>query len=113
VLVANNLRDIGTDARSGKRTLAVLLGDTDTRRLYGAMVLLPLLFSLLVGLVSWPVLCGLGMAPVAGGLTRRVLGGAAGRALVPVLAQTVLLLLGWSVLTALGLGLGGIGRPLL
>ena len=38
VLVANNLRDIPTDEAVGKRTLAVLLGDTDTRRLYAALV---------------------------------------------------------------------------
>ncbi len=45
VLVANNLRDIPTDTDVGKRTLAVLLGDRDTRRLYAALVLVPLLLS--------------------------------------------------------------------
>ncbi|MDX1448339.1 MAG: 1,4-dihydroxy-2-naphthoate polyprenyltransferase [Acidimicrobiia bacterium] len=34
ILVANNLRDIDTDARAGKRTLAVVLGRERTRRLY-------------------------------------------------------------------------------
>lgn len=34
ILVANNLRDIETDARAGKRTLAVVLGRDRTRRLY-------------------------------------------------------------------------------
>ncbi len=34
ILVANNLRDIETDSRVGKRTLAVLLGLRRTRRLY-------------------------------------------------------------------------------
>ena len=38
ILVANNLRDIGTDAASGKRTLAVRIGDTRTRALYRAAV---------------------------------------------------------------------------
>jgi 1,4-dihydroxy-2-naphthoate octaprenyltransferase len=37
ILVANNLRDISTDARVGKRTLAVMLGRTRTARLYGAL----------------------------------------------------------------------------
>ena len=36
ILVANNLRDIPTDAASGKRTLAVRIGDRRTRRLYRA-----------------------------------------------------------------------------
>ena len=34
VLVVNNLRDIAGDTAAGKRTLAVALGDIDTRRLY-------------------------------------------------------------------------------
>ena len=34
ILVANNLRDIATDARVGKKTLAVLLGRPRTQRLY-------------------------------------------------------------------------------
>ena len=38
ILVANNLRDIPTDEASGKRTLAVRLGDRATRRLYRATV---------------------------------------------------------------------------
>ena len=38
VLVANNLRDIPTDAQSGKITLAVRLGDARTRVLYQALL---------------------------------------------------------------------------
>ena len=106
VLVANNLRDIPTDETVGKRTLAVLLGDTDTRRLYAAMVTVPLLFSVLAGLQSWPLLLALAAAPLAVLLARRVLGGIGGRQLIPVLARTGLLLLLWSALTAIGLGLG-------
>jgi 1,4-dihydroxy-2-naphthoate octaprenyltransferase len=113
VLVANNLRDIPTDEVAGKRTLAVLLGDVDTRRLYLALVAIPLLFSALAGLYSWPLLLALASAPLAVPLARRVRGGATGRDLIPVLARTSLLLLAWSALTAVGLGLGlVVGRPL-
>jgi 1,4-dihydroxy-2-naphthoate octaprenyltransferase len=106
VLVANNLRDIPTDENVGKRTLAVMLGDTDTRRLYTALVTVPLLFSVLAGLHSWPLLLALATTPLTVLLARRVLGGATGRELIPALVRTGLLLFGWSALTALGLGLG-------
>ncbi len=106
VLVVNNLRDIPTDAVAGKRTLAVLLGDTDTRRLYAALVTAPFLLSVLAGLRSWPMLLGLLAAPLAVLAARQVLGGADGRKLIRMLARTGLLLLAWSALTGLGLALG-------
>ena len=106
VLVANNLRDIPTDETVGKRTLAVVLGDRDTRRLYAALVLLPFLLTALAGLRSWPMLLGLVALPAAVLPARKVLGGADGRALIRVLGQTGLLLLSWSVLTGVGLALG-------
>ena len=39
VLVVNNVRDMETDRRAGKRTLAVRLGRARTRTLYAVMVL--------------------------------------------------------------------------
>lgn len=106
VLVANNLRDIPTDRVVGKRTLAVLLGDIDTRRLYTALVLAPFLLSIGGGVRSWPLLLGLLALPLAIIPARAVLRGARGRALIAVLGQTGLLLLVWSVLTAVGLAWG-------
>jgi 1,4-dihydroxy-2-naphthoate octaprenyltransferase len=38
ILVVNNVRDVDTDARAGKRTLAVRLGRERTRVLYAAML---------------------------------------------------------------------------
>src|SRR5207248_7290755 len=38
ILVVNNVRDIDTDRRAGKRTLAVRLGRARTRVLYAAMI---------------------------------------------------------------------------
>jgi 1,4-dihydroxy-2-naphthoate polyprenyltransferase len=106
VLVANNLRDIPTDTAVGKRTLAVLLGDRDTRRLYAALVTAPFALSILAGLRSWPMLLALVALPLAVLPARTVLGGASGLALIPVLARTGVLLLAWSVLTGVGLALG-------
>ncbi len=106
VLVVNNLRDIPTDAVAGKRTLAVVLGDRDTRRLYAALVATPFLLSGLAGLRSWPMLLALLAGPLAVLTVRPVLGGAEGRSLIPVLGRTGVLLLAWSALTAVGLVLG-------
>src|SRR5215212_5647446 len=52
ILVVNNVRDLETDRRAGKRTLAVRLGRERTRALYAAMlaaafgVLIPLAFDI-------------------------------------------------------------------
>ena len=108
VLVANNLRDIPTDTVSGKRTLAVLLGDLDTRRLYVVLIGAPFLLSALAGLRSWPMLVALLAVPQAVLLARAVLGGAVGRALVRVLGKTGLLLLVWSLLTGVGAAVGAV-----
>jgi 1,4-dihydroxy-2-naphthoate octaprenyltransferase len=108
VLVANNLRDIAGDEVVAKRTLAVLLGATDTRRLYVALVTVPFLLSILGALRSWPLALGLLAAPLAVVQARRVLDGADGRALIRVLGQTGLLLLAWSVATAVGLSLAAV-----
>jgi 1,4-dihydroxy-2-naphthoate octaprenyltransferase len=108
VLVANNLRDIPTDALAGKHTLAVALGDARTRVLYVALVLGPLAVSAVTaGFLGWPLLLGLLAAPLAVGPVRRVLGGAAGRELIPVLAATGVVLLTWSAATGVGLALAG------
>ena len=45
ILVANNLRDIPTDAEVGKRTLAVVLGDKRTRFFYATLLDVPVVLS--------------------------------------------------------------------
>jgi 1,4-dihydroxy-2-naphthoate octaprenyltransferase len=104
LLVVNNLRDIPTDTASGKRTMAVRLGDQDTRLLYlvlltavpiGAAVLLsvvrPLVLASVLGIV-------LGI-PAAQGVRR----GARGRDLIPVLVRTGQVQLAYGLLLAAGL----------
>jgi 1,4-dihydroxy-2-naphthoate octaprenyltransferase len=105
VLVANNLRDVRSDAETGKRTLAVVLGDRDTRVLYAALVIVPMGMTLVLSLRAWGALLGLlALILLAPGL-RRVLAGETGARLVPVLRNTALGLLVWGAATALGLAL--------
>ena len=104
ILVANNLRDIPTDTAARKRTLAVLLGDRRTRRLYVALVLLACLAVVLVALVtSWCVLVGFGFLVLAAPAGRTVLDGATGPGLIPVLQATGLAELLWAALVAAAL----------
>ncbi|MCD2192652.1 1,4-dihydroxy-2-naphthoate polyprenyltransferase [Actinomycetospora endophytica] len=105
VLVANNLRDVPSDALVGKRTLAVLLGERDTRVLYAALVVIPLGMSLVLSLRAPWALLGLLALVVLIPALRRVLGGARGTSLIPVLRDTGVALLVWAVGTAIGLAL--------
>ena len=106
ILVANNLRDIPTDAEHGKRTLAVRLGDRRTRLLYAGLVAASLV--MLVGMAFWEpwVLLGLLAAPLGVRAVRTVLRGAGGRELVPVLATTGLYEVAYAVLVAVGVIIG-------
>ena len=106
VLVANNLRDIPTDAESGKITLAVRLGDARTRLLY--QVLLALTFVLTLVLILATPWCAVGLvaAPLAVRAARPVRTGRGGRELIPVLRDTGLTMLVWSIAVALALAFG-------
>lgn len=103
LLVTNNLRDIPGDTVAGKQTLAVRLGDARTRWLYVAM--LGATFLLLVPLaVARPAAAVAALAVLlAVGPVRRVLAGAAGPGLVPVLAATGQVQLAFGLLLAVGL----------
>jgi 1,4-dihydroxy-2-naphthoate octaprenyltransferase len=105
LLVANNLRDIGTDARSGKRTLVVRLGDHRARLLYVAVVVVALVSS--AGVAPWRTfaLLGLVAAPIAARPVRQVLSGAAGPDLVPVLEMTGTAQLVFGLAFAIGVAL--------
>ncbi len=104
ILVANNLRDVPTDTGAGKRTLAVVLGDRRTRRLYLLLVVLAAVAVAAVAAgTSWWALAGLGFLVVAAPAARTVLGGATGPGLIPVLQRTGLAELLWAALVAAAL----------
>jgi 1,4-dihydroxy-2-naphthoate octaprenyltransferase len=104
ILVANNLRDIPTDQEHGKRTLAVRLGSTRTRRLYAALLTVALACVVVVGIIHPTALVALLSFVLAYPLVRRVLRGATGTDLVPVLSGTGRFQLVYAALLALGLG---------
>jgi 1,4-dihydroxy-2-naphthoate octaprenyltransferase len=90
LLVVNNLRDIPTDTAAGKRTLAVRMGDGDTRWLYVLLVaVVPGVSAaiLVIGASTWFLLLAV-VAPLAVLPARTVLKGARGRDLIPVLGGT-------------------------
>lgn len=113
LLVANNVRDIDTDRRSGKRTLAVRLGRRDAGWLYVACVGVP--FVLVAGWALTSLLIGgtlrttaVPFLPLAALVlvvkpVRTVLSGVEGRDLLPVLAATGQLQLVFGLLLAVGL----------
>ncbi len=103
LLVINNLRDIPTDSQTGKRTLAVVLGDHRTRALYTGCILVP--FCVALGLAAARPLSLLALValPFAFPPVRQVRDGATGRSLIAALGQTGRLQLAFGALLTLGL----------
>ncbi len=103
VLVANNLRDIPTDADSGKITLAVRLGDKRTRVLYQLLLVVALVLTVVLAAATPWCLVGLVAAPLAVRAAGPVRSGLGGAALIPVLRDTGLTMLVWSVAVSVAL----------
>ncbi|MET4004423.1 1,4-dihydroxy-2-naphthoate octaprenyltransferase [Arthrobacter sp. UYCu511] len=100
LLMANNVRDIPTDTEVGKRTLAVRLGDKNARLSYVVMLVLPLvLMMILVPAKPW-ILLVLLLLPFMLMPSWLMLKGKKRKSLIPVLQQTGLINLGFSVLFA-------------
>jgi 1,4-dihydroxy-2-naphthoate octaprenyltransferase len=108
ILVVNNVRDLETDRRAGKRTLAVRLGRTRVRGLYAAMVYGAFVTAPLAwlfggdGLTAWLLLPWLA-APLAVPVVRIVRNRTDGPALNGALARTGMLQLAFCALLSAGL----------
>jgi 1,4-dihydroxy-2-naphthoate polyprenyltransferase len=105
LLVVNNLRDIPTDTVAGKRTLAVRVGDQRTRLFYVGLLIVA--FALVLQTALDRPLAALGLVGVLLAVrpVRAVLGGAEGRDLIAVLADTGRVQLVTGLFTALGMAL--------
>jgi len=106
ILVVNNVRDLETDRRAGKKTLAVRLGRERTRELFAAMVYLAYLLTpvtwLFGPLKPWVLLPWLTL-PIAAPIVRAVRNHTDGASLNHALAQAGMLQLAFCTLLAAGL----------
>lgn len=108
ILIANNLRDIPSDTDTGKRTLAVRLGDARTRNLFYATVVIAFIVPIACVALStpWVLLTYLSL-PLAITPVRIVRSHAMGPALIPALKSTGILLLIYGITCGVGLSFSG------
>jgi 1,4-dihydroxy-2-naphthoate octaprenyltransferase len=106
ILVVNNIRDIDSDRRASKRTLAVKLGRTRTRRLFAGIVYLAFLLAPVTWIFGpvkpWVMLTWLAL-PLAAALVRIVHTRTDGPSLNGALARSGMLQLAFCVLLSAGL----------
>lgn len=90
ILIVNNLRDLPTDAKAGKRTMAVRIGARKTQFEYAAMLVVaagaPIVFWL-VGWLNWSWVLTLGAWPALWSLWKQITT-RTGPALNPTLGNT-------------------------
>lgn len=118
VNLANNIRDIPTDAAAGKKTLAVRLGDDRSRTLFTVLTLFPFVISVILSMSAVSSLAALVALPLAVAAVQKVRRGATGADLIPVLGMNGKTMLIWAVVTAVAFAwfgwnfwMGGPGDP--
>jgi len=103
LLMANNVRDIPTDTMAGKRTLAVRLGDRHARESYVLMLGVAILLVVVLAPTKPWMLIVLLLIPACLMPAWLMINGKKRKSLIPVLKQTGLINLGYSLLFSLGL----------
>jgi len=106
IIVVNNVRDVDTDRRAGKRTLAVKLGRRRARGLFSVLLGLAFAWTVALALAGAPtvwLLLGLVAAPLGVPLVRTVATRGDGPSLNAALAGSGRLLAVYSVLVSIGL----------
>jgi 1,4-dihydroxy-2-naphthoate octaprenyltransferase len=107
LLMVNNLRDINSDASSGKRTLAVRIGDARARVTYLVFLLAPFALAALIGVYRPFTLLALVALPLAVPPVRAVRDGVSGPGLIATLGQTGRLQLAFGLVFTIGLAIHG------
>jgi 1,4-dihydroxy-2-naphthoate octaprenyltransferase len=106
ILAVNNIRDLDSDRRAGKRTLAVRLGRPRARTVYGLLVygaFATVPIPAILGAVSAWTLLPLALLPLAVALVRTVRRHSDGATLNGALARTGMAQLAFCVLLSVGL----------
>jgi 1,4-dihydroxy-2-naphthoate octaprenyltransferase len=88
ILVLNNLRDLENDKTAGKITLAVKIGDSQTRRFYQGLIFTPLLIALALVPTSFYFLLAFLALPQILKVAASIRTGASGSALIELLERT-------------------------
>jgi 1,4-dihydroxy-2-naphthoate octaprenyltransferase len=105
ILAINNLRDLPQDKLVGKRTLAVRIGEKNTRVFFMLLLVTAQLTALTAASISRLALITLICAPITYRVVKQVLNGAVGADLIEVLSKTAKLQLLMAILLATALAI--------
>jgi 1,4-dihydroxy-2-naphthoate octaprenyltransferase len=105
ILAINNLRDLPQDKLVGKRTLAVRIGEKNTRVFFMLLLVTAQITALTAASISRLALITLICAPITYRVVKQVLNGAVGADLIEVLSKTAKLQLLMAILLAAALAM--------
>ena len=105
ILAINNLRDLPQDKLVGKRTMAVRIGEKNTRVFFMLLLVTAQITALAAAGINPLALITLICAPITYRVVKQVLNGAVGSDLIEVLSKTAKLQLLMSILLAAALGI--------